>query len=336
MTLDGIQHLRAFAATAVVVFHAAERTGLHFNIGAAGVDVFFVVSGFIMMVIGARRPLKPLQFLHDRLLRIAPSYWIVTTIMLAGAAAGLFPNLKIAALHALGSYLFVPVPSPNGGQLWPVLVQGWTLNYEIFFYLVFALALLLPPKRQLLWLVGTLLLLVLAGRLASPGNPMLRFYTDPLILEFAAGAWLGRLWLRGVVPGPGVGALMISAAILGFGIIELGRMEFNAWNCGPLAVILVAGMLALETGKKLPDMPMVAYLGDASYSTYLWHTLALAVVTKVGFHFNLPPLAVAAAGIVAGILVGVIAYELVERPIQGLVKRRRFAAAYAASHSPGP
>src|SRR5690606_15242718 len=98
-TLYGIQYLRAFAALAVVVFHAAERTGLHFAIGAAGVDVFFVVSGFIMMAISDRRPMQPVAFLRDRLLRIAPSYWIVTSIMIIGAAAGLFPNLKLDIAH---------------------------------------------------------------------------------------------------------------------------------------------------------------------------------------------------------------------------------------------
>src|SRR3546814_17001958 len=85
-TLYVIQYLRAFAALAVVIFHAAERTGHHFAIGAAGVDVFFVVSGFIMMAISDRRPTRPLTFLRDRILRIAPSYWLVTGIMIAGAA----------------------------------------------------------------------------------------------------------------------------------------------------------------------------------------------------------------------------------------------------------
>ena len=335
-TLYGIQYLRAIAACAVVVFHAAERTGLHFNIGAAGVDVFFVVSGFIMMVIATRRPVRPLQFLRDRLLRIVPSYWIATTVMLAGAVAGLFPNLQIEPLHVLGSYLFVPIPSPNGGHLWPVLVQGWTLNYEIFFYLVFAMALLAPPARQLPWLAGTLLVLVVVGAIAHPQNPLLQFYMQPLILEFAAGAWLGRLWLRGITPGPGAGVAMILAALIGFGIIELGRMEFGAWNCGPLAVLLVAGTLAVETGRKLPSLPMLAYLGDASYSTYLWHTFALAVVTKVGFSLHLPAPAVAAAGIVAGTLAGVVAYELIEKPIQRLVKRRRFRADYSVTPPPAP
>ncbi len=119
-----------------------------------------------------------------------------------GTAAGLFPNLQIDLVHALGSYLFVPVPSPSGGHHWPVLVQGWTLNYEIFFYLVFAAALLAPCWGQLPWLAGALLMFVVARTFGESDNPLLVLYTEPLILEFAAGAWLGRLWLRGMMPRP--------------------------------------------------------------------------------------------------------------------------------------
>ena len=85
-----------------MVFHAAERTGAHFAIGAAGVDVFFVISGFIMWVIVEDRPLSPSRFFRDRLERIAPLYWIATGVMVAGALAGLFPNLRLTAYHVFG------------------------------------------------------------------------------------------------------------------------------------------------------------------------------------------------------------------------------------------
>ena len=87
--LDGIQHLRALAAIGVVLFHAAERSGLHFTIGAAGVDVFFVISGFIMWIITAGRPVTPNAFLRERILRIVPLYWLATAVMVFGALAGL-------------------------------------------------------------------------------------------------------------------------------------------------------------------------------------------------------------------------------------------------------
>ena len=322
-TLHGIQYLRAFAATAVVLFHAAERTGQHFAIGAAGVDVFFVVSGFIMMAISDRRPLRPIAFLRDRLLRIAPSYWIVTAIMVAGAAAGFFPNLKLDPWHVLGSLIFLPVPSPNGGQLWPVLVQGWTLNYEIFFYLVFALILMLRPALRLASLCLLLVALVVAGGFLAVSDPIAEFYTQPLILEFAAGAALAKLWAHGRLPPPAAGWLLVGGAIAGFATVHLMKMEFDAWICGPLAVALVAGMLSVETAGKLRDLPIVGYVGDASYSIYLWHTLALSVVVKAGFLLELPPLLIAGAGVIGGSLMGIVAYEWVEKPLQTILKRGR-------------
>ncbi|CAD7038407.1 acyltransferase [Pseudorhizobium endolithicum] len=321
-TLYGIQYLRAFAAVAVVIFHAAERNGLHFAIGAAGVDVFFVVSGFIMMAISERRTMRPAAFMRDRLLRIAPSYWIVTGIMIFGALIGLFPNLQLEFWHVVGSFLFVPVPSPNGGYLWPVLVQGWTLNYEMFFYLLFAASLFLRPRLRLPALLAVLGTAVMAGTLQPTGNPQTRFYAEPLVLEFAAGALFSKLWTRGYVPPPTVGSALVGMSIAGFAAIHFLKLEFDALTCGPLAAALVAGVLSIESGGRLPRMPVANYLGDASYSIYLWHTLAISVAVKAGAVAGMPALAIAAVGVIAGILIGVVAYECVEKPLQSLVKGR--------------
>lgn len=322
-TLFGIQHLRAFAALAVVIFHAAERNDQHFAIGAAGVDIFFVVSGFIMMAITDRRPLTPAAFLRDRFLRIAPSYWIVTSVMLLGAAAGLFPNLRLSLGHVLGSYLFIPVASPSTGNFWPVLVQGWTLNYELFFYLAFAMVLLLPRWR-LAALAGTLGAVVLLGSAMQSDEPgIAAFYTRPLILEFAAGAVLAKLWKHRALPPPLAGGVLIAASIAGFGAIQGFGLPFDERLCGPLAIMLVLGMLAAEAGGSLPRLPAVTYTGNASYSIYLWHTLAISVVTKAGTLLSLPPVLTAAIGIIAGVLLGCVAYEVVEKPLQAVLKRKR-------------
>jgi exopolysaccharide production protein ExoZ len=334
-TLYGIQYLRALAATAVLVFHAAERAGEHFAIGAAGVDVFFVVSGFIMIVLSERRPLTPLAFIRDRLLRIAPSYWIVTAIMIAGAVAGLFPNLQLSLPHILGSLFFLPVASPSSGQLWPVLVQGWTLNYEIFFYLIFAVVLLLRPGLRVAALWAILAVVVALG-LAPTNQPLLAFYTQPLILEFAAGAALAKLWAHDRLPHSAVGLLLIILAIAGFAVIQVQGLEFSALECGPLAVMLVAGMLSVERHEKLPNLPRLAYLGDASYSIYLWHTLALSVVVKAGLMLAIPTPLVVVGGVVAGTTLGVVAYEWVEKPIQSWIKGRRAPAPSDLLRQPTP
>ncbi|WP_440408900.1 acyltransferase family protein [Neorhizobium petrolearium] len=322
-TLYSIQYLRAFAAIAVVIFHAGERTGLHFTIGAAGVDVFFVVSGFIMVALSDSRPVSPADFFRSRLQRIAPAYWAATAVMIIGAVIGLFPNLKLNLEHMLGSFFFIPVTSPSSGNLWPVLVQGWTLNYEIFFYAVFALILFLKPASRLPALAVLFGLLVAAGALLQPVSPIIGFYTAPVILEFVAGAALAKLWRGGHLPSPLIGLFLVGASIAGFTAIHLLKLEFDAWSCGPLAVMLVSGALAVEASGKLPKLPALTYLGDSSYSIYLWHTFAVSVVAQVGVSLSLAAPAILFAAVVLGTLAGVAGYECLERPVQFLLKGKR-------------
>ncbi len=119
--LYAIQYLRAVAALGVVVFHAAERTGTHFAIGAAGVDIFFVISGFIMWVLAGTRTTTPAAFLRERIERIVPLYWIVTGVMIQGALFGLFPNLQLTPGYVLSSLFFIPAARPapaTSGRCW--------------------------------------------------------------------------------------------------------------------------------------------------------------------------------------------------------------------------
>lgn len=319
-TLYSIQYLRALAALAVVVFHAGERSGLHFMIGAAGVDVFFVVSGFIMVAISDGRPTSPAGFFSNRLLRIAPTYWIATAAMIAGAALGLFPNLQLSLAHTLGSFLFLPVRSPSNGELWPVLVQGWTLNYEIFFYAVFALTLTAPRSMRVAVLAVVFGLLVLAGMLLQPENPFIGFYTSPSILEFVAGAALARAWRADRLPSATVGMLLALAGLAGFAAIQILGLEFGPWSCGPLAVLLVTGTLTIETRGRLPKWPALTYVGDSSYSIYLWHTFAVSVAVKLAGYVGLVGGAALALAVIAGALLGILAYEGLERPLNMLFK----------------
>ena len=317
-TLSGIQYLRAAAAIAVVLFHAAEKTGFHFAIGAAGVDVFFVISGFIMWVVTARREPTPLQFLRARIRRIVPVYWLATAVMVAGALGGLFPNLVLSLQHVLASLFFVPARSPSDGEIWPVLVQGWTLNYEMFFYLVFAAALFLPRVWRLPAIAALFGLLVLAGPLLVTGNAVILSYTRPIILEFVAGMVIAELWLKGWVPAPATGFALIALSLSGFGYIQVAGLPFDALVCGPIAAALVTGVLALEAGRRIRFVPAAVLLGDASYSIYLWHTFAISVVAKVGASTGSPPMVVFVAAVAGGIIIGILGYRLLERPVQQL------------------
>lgn len=318
--LYGIQYLRGFAALAVVVFHAAERAGHHFTIGAAGVDVFFVISGFIMWVIADGRALKPAKFMADRLKRIAPPYWIVTLIMVVGGLAGLFPNLVLSWQHVMGSLLFIPFRSPSDGQVWPVLVQGWTLNYEMFFYAVFALSLFLPARSRLPAMAGVFGALTLAGMLFAPQGPVFATYTRPIMLEFLLGAFIGKLWLAGRLPSLACGVAALLVGLGGFAFLGMTGMGFDEWLCGPLAAALVGGVLILERNGAVRRSTALSYLGDSSYSVYLWHTLAISVVIKFGTMFSMPSPLLVVAGVAFGVALGAVAYELVEKPIARMLK----------------
>jgi exopolysaccharide production protein ExoZ len=324
--LRGIQYLRAFAALGVVAFHATERMGGNFAIGAAGVDVFFVVSGFIMWIIARERPPTPTAFLLNRLKRIAPSYWAATTVMVAGGIAGLFPHLVLTPDHILESLFFIPHRSPNGGEIWPVLVQGWTLNYEIFFYAVFAASLLLAPRRRLPALVALFGSLGVLGLFSESGNPLLLTYTDPIILEFVAGAVIGHFWLEGRIgQSPLPGLALVAIAIAGFTVIGLTLAAFNSLSFGILSVLLVTGVLMLENGDSIGHSRVAVYLGDASYSIYLWHTFAISVAARMVTLLS----RAAGAGIIlaslAGTTLGVAFFELFEKPVGRALRGRRNA-----------
>ncbi len=312
-TLYGIQYLRGAAAIAVVLFHAAERTGYHFAIGAAGVDVFFIISGFIMWVVTFRREPTPLQFMRARIRRILPLYWLATAVMVAGGLTGLFPNLVLTLDHVLASLSFIPARSPSNGEIWPVLVQGWTLNYEMFFYLVFGCSLYLARRWRLPLISALLILLVLYGWFRDIENVALFAFTRPIILEFLAGMVIGELWIKEKLPTAALGTAMVAATLGGFAYLQVARMPFDTLLCGPLAAGLVVGILAIEREWRPRRIPVLAVLGDASYSIYLWHSFAIAVVAKVGASVGVYAAFVFSTATLAGILFGVACHYLLER-----------------------
>lgn len=325
--LLGVQYLRAVAALAVVVFHAADKTGYRFTVGAAGVDIFFVISGFVMWTLAETKPVSPLAFYRDRILRIAPPYWIITAVMAAGALAGLFPRIRLTLDHLAASLAFIPHRSPSNGEIWPLLAQGWTLDLEMFFYLIFGLVLVLPPKRRLAALATVFVGLVAAGWYCRPDDPLLAIYTRPIILEFLCGAALGRLWLADGLPGRSTAIMIIVVSLAGFAGLAFYPRMIHEFLFGLLAILLVLGVLAVERSGPVTRLPLLGYLGGSSYSIYLWHTLAISVVAKAAGLLSLGALPTLAAAVLAGTLLGVVAHEFVEKPLVALMKPKHSRAA---------
>jgi exopolysaccharide production protein ExoZ len=322
-----IQYLRGFAAFGVLIFHAAERAGGAFGLGAAGVDVFFVISGFIMWMTTCQRPTSPARFLVRRAQRIIPLYWGLTLLVAAVAimVPAAFPAMQVSGEAVTKSLLFVPYRDP-AGLIAPLVIPGWTLNYEMFFYALFAVG-LLAPERLRPWLVSAALVALVAVRpLGDVEHPIWATYTNPLLLEFAAGIWLGKAWAEDRLPGVRAGWGLVIAGLVGLAVsgvsgVDVERARLLIWGLPALA--LVTGAVCLERAGAVPRWRPLGLLGDASYSLYLVHGLAISAVVRILTQVGLAhPAVILTCGILAGLVAGIVVYRLVEKPLMGLFKPR--------------
>jgi exopolysaccharide production protein ExoZ len=323
-TIKSVQYLRAVAALMVLMFHALSRVGVGFEMGNAGVDIFFVISGFIMWMV-SRRESAPGVFLSRRLIRIAPLYWGVT-LLTAGCAillpGKIFPNMTVTTAALIQSLLFIPHRDALG-HVFPVVVPGWTLVYEMGFYLLFALCLLAPRAWRLWIMTGVMAVAVGLGLLFHSQNPALATYTAPIILEFVAGCWLAQAWEREftapalaslALMAAGVLALVVEAA-LGISVSPLARPLL--WGLPAFAI--VAGVVLLETKVTPPDWPLVKTVGDASYSIYLLHGFVVSLCFKLAGKAPAP--LYLASVIVASCVIGYLSFVLFEKPASAWLKR---------------
>ena len=328
-----IQYLRGIAATLVVLAHidtqllrlTEDQIGFGAGAGEWGVDIFFVISGFIMYRAAIVSDVAPGRFLLNRVIRIVPLYWTLT-LLVAGAAylaPAVFSSTRFDPLHLLASLLFLPWPNPAYSGYWPVLIPGWTLNFEIFFYGIVAVALLLPARCRLLGASLIMCLAFIALSHARPTGP-LSFYTNDIVLEFVFGLLIGWIADRRK-PGPFVGAALIIisvSAVLWHGHLE-GWPRSLAY--GVPALLLVFGSLQFEAWARRHPVTPMRYLGDISYSLYLTHVIALPAVTALFSKWAGPKLpaiwAYPALALAASIAVAMVSYALMERPLTQRLRR---------------
>jgi exopolysaccharide production protein ExoZ len=354
-----IQYLRALAALGVVLWHGSislldhERFLIPMRACTAGVDVFFVISGFIMFYTTVDRPVSPQQFYLRRLIRIVPPYLAFTTaaFLIARAAPGLTRTFSPRILDYLRSILFIPYfNSANLGAssltplVRPEVGQGWTLNYEIFFYAIFGACLLLPPRLRVRCLVLICVTLSLVGAIAHPKGAILSTYTDPLLLEFIFGVLLGYFFVRHfrdswTAEESRKKLALAGAAFVIVALTTLITQNFFDWGLsrsisfGVPALSLVSGALLLERSGYIPRVDFMLLLGNASYTLYLMHIFVLGILRRVWQHyFRVDRLENHLVFILAGAVICEVAAILVflyaERPvtsgISSYLKRRGF------------
>ena len=337
-TFVGIQALRAVAALVVVYGHsvnllarqhAVVSAGLERLPGAIGVDLFFVISGFVITVsadglVDKARPAG--VFLWRRVLRVAPLYWLLTAgkVLLVGVMPGLSARGVPTWWNVAASLLFVP--SMNAaGEIRPVIPVGWTLNFEAFFYAVFAVSLL--RRREFVRVLLPLTCAVgLAGFLRTQAWPVWTVLADPILFEFVAGAGIALLVKRGWMPGRAAGWMLLVPGGVGLAVISPAAVTTvnRPLLWGLPAAMVVLGTATLEPGLKRWLPRWLLLLGGASYAIYLVQTFVLPGLGLVFDRVGGVGWQVAEVGLGLGVtmLTGVGVHLLVERPVTEFLKRR--------------
>jgi exopolysaccharide production protein ExoZ len=333
-----IQALRAIAALLVVIYHVfdmwalrvdAAAPGVAWVNGAAGVDIFFVISGFVMVVSSRRIASLPgawRTFIEHRIVRIVPLYWLLTTakLILVFFLANLALRSSLDVGYVVRSYLFFPVVD-SAGHFRPLLPVGWTLTYEFLFYLLFALALALRVDVLRVLLPG-LGLFVVVALFRTANWPAWTILFNTIVFEFVFGVMLARLILRGWELPAGVAAcLVVAGFVLILVVPETSeRLRTLTWGLPALAIVTGAVCLERTVANAIPRWLLA--LGDASYSIYLTHGFVVPVIGLVFIFFHwtsLPGQAIAIlACLVASSIVGWGVYMAVERPTMPYLKRR--------------
>jgi peptidoglycan/LPS O-acetylase OafA/YrhL len=335
MPLQSLQILRAIAALMVLVSHLgqSEMRFLADPImpawlvaGVSGVDLFFVISGFVMVYV--TRPLPPANataiggFLFARVTRIYPIYWVFTAVMVAAYA--LIPGLSrnVEDFDILANLLLLP------SQSLPVLAVAWTLIHEMYFYLVFAVLLLAPAR----WLPGLLLIWLVAVAVAhsaglSSSSPAIAILVHPLTAEFILGCAIGLLVVSGrrkfALPALAlgvawwVGATATLALTDALAQVPMGWVRVLAW--GAPAGLIVYGALGLELDHGVKGPKILERIGDWSYALYLCHLPLVAFLARLwashapelGWFDNVLMMII---GALASLMVAAAAFYMIEKP----------------------
>ena len=343
MTFVSLQALRGAAALAVVLFHLLPFEAKFlpgpsimpagFSTGRAGVDLFFVLSGFLAVwtTLGPGGGGAARRFLLRRVTRIYPTYWLycLPLILIGIAAPGeLFGGGKP---DLFASLLLIPNVAS------PLLLVAWTLEFEVYFYLIFTVLIWarLARRERLLALATWGLAVVVARALLQPAraDAFLDAILSPLVFEFFAGCAAAYVCAAGIRR-----ATTAVVGLVGCGILLTGLVWSETLFALPWLHVVVFGVgIALVLigcfgedaviRRLLPGV--IVRIGDASYSLYLSHLFTMEIVGRVLRHFApsagllaMPTGHVLAlcASVVAALLVAEASYRWIERPLLHLTR----------------
>jgi peptidoglycan/LPS O-acetylase OafA/YrhL len=227
-------------------------------------------------------------------------------------------------LNVVGSFLFIPTMNPNGATE-PLLFVGWSLNFEMFFYVAFAAATLLSRRMAVIAVTTLFLIIIILPRLL--GAPF-AFWRSPIIFEFAFGMWIALVYREGLRIPRWISCVLIAAgAALIIGAYSIGHFNqigrVAGWG-GGAAMVVAAVVLADVKPATSPIWMGLAFLGDSSYALYLVHTLVgqLLFLTLWFIDPAAHILLFAAMLTIATISVAIIVYLAFERPVTAFLHRK--------------
>jgi exopolysaccharide production protein ExoZ len=349
--LFSVQALRAIAALLVVWVHSIDAAEffssprqsrlLHLeNFGACGLDIFFVISGFIVSQVAVRsaernaahRFATARKFLTRRITRIFPLYWILTLIVVLEQQLGRY-RVPWNSVNWLPTILLLPsFPSQSDPINAPLLWLGWSLMFEMYFYLVLTAFAAWKPQQVVRNTITFLCCMAVSGLAIGIHRPLLVIWMNPIILEFVLGCTIGLLYTRtrrnsatmmGLALAVTGSVLLAITIFTGYGQASEARWIMTGHSCwlrigvwGVPAALLVGGVIFWNPKMRSFPARLLVFLGDASYSIYLCTIPARSIVEHFWRFFGRLG---ADAGVFLGALfctiVGVICYLLLERPL---------------------
>lgn len=347
--LFSVQAMRAIAALLVVWVHSIDAAE-HFttprqnrffhwgNYGACGVDIFFAISGFIVSQVAVRMAdrnthasfASAREFLSRRITRIYPLYWILTAVVIAMEELGRH-HTQWHSFHWLPTVLLLP--SLHALENAPALSLGWSLIFEMYFYVILTIFMVCTPRSLVRNTVAFLCGMVILGLFINIHRPWIVIWMNPIVLEFVFGCLTGLAFTRSNVDAKtktiglwiaALGTISLAATIFtGYGQASEQDLILAGYHCwlrvgvwGVPAALLVSGVIFWNPKMRSAPARLLVFLGDASYSIYLCTIPARSVVEHFWRFFG-------RFGADTGVflvalfctLVGVICYLALERPL---------------------
>ncbi|MDC9529387.1 acyltransferase [Pseudoalteromonas sp. Angola-7] len=337
MKLLILQFLRGWAAIIVVAYHAhgviikrhvelgAEHSfwfteNQFVKIGAIGVDIFFILSGFIIFYT-SRNSFDVILYLKKRAVRIYPIWFIAILFM---TVLALLPGSSAVFDLEHIFYSSLLIPHIYDGAIVPFLKVGWTLNYEIIFYLLFAPTLYFSSSKRLEIITVMIVCLSIISHFLSENIGVIRLLQNPILFEFLIGGWLAKLYLTGFNISKKLMYLVST-----FGLLWLGLYFFTPYiweynsliSRAPIALSIFIVSIFYTPIRNIKIKKSFVYLGDASYSIYLFHMFPIMILSGVLGRNLIPQVVMLPTFLVwliitaGSVLFGCIIYNIIEKKI---------------------